>query len=156
GCMIAIPAALTYGVLKHQLLDISVAVRRGLRYMLARRMLQAILILPFLGLTLPIVSHPNWTLIELLRQSSSIVTMVLVARVGLTLKFGQQMRRWLDRRFFREAYQQEVILQRLMARIKELDSVEEVSRLVCGELDSALHPKWLYLCQWKEPARGLT
>ena len=51
GCMIALPAALTYGVLKHRLLDIRVAVRRGLRYMLARRMLQAILILPFLGLT---------------------------------------------------------------------------------------------------------
>ena len=156
GCMIALPASLTYGVLKHRLLDISVAVRRGLRYMLARRMLQAILILPFLGLTLPFVTNPNRTLIELLRQSSSIVNLVLLALVGLSLKYRRQMRTWLDRRFFREAYQQEVVLRRLMGRIKELDSVEEVSRLVCDELDSALHPKWLYLCQWKGQGPDLT
>ena len=155
GCMIALPASLTYGVLKHQLLDISVAVRRDLRYMLARRMLQAILILPFLGLTLPIITHPNRTLIELLRQSSSIVNLILLALVGLSLKYRRQMRTWLDRRFFREAYRQEVILRRLMGRIKELESAEEVSRLVCDELDSALHPKWLYLCQWKGQARDL-
>ena len=142
-------------MLKHRLLDIRVAVRRGLRYMLARRMLQAILILPFLGLTLPIVTHPNQTLMELLRQSSSIVNLVLLTLVGLILRYRRQMRTWLDRQFFREAYQQEVILRRLMGSIKELDSMEQVSRLVCNELDSALHPKWLYLCQWKGSARDL-
>jgi eukaryotic-like serine/threonine-protein kinase len=156
GCMIAIPAALTYGVLKHRLLDISVVIRRGLRYLLARRILQAILILPFLGLALPIIANPNRSLIESLRQSSSIVNLVLLALIGLSSKYRRQMRMWLDRRFFREAYQQEVVLRRLLGRIKELDSVEEVSRLVCDELDSALHPKWLYLCQWKADAPDFT
>jgi eukaryotic-like serine/threonine-protein kinase len=151
--MVALPAALMYGVLKHRLFDIRVVVRRGLRYMLARRVLQAILILPFLGLILPIVTHPNESLIQLLRRSSSVVNVALLAMVGLILRYRRQMREWLDRRFFREAYQQEVVLRRLMARIKELDSVEEVSRIVCNELDAALHPKWLYLAEWRgEPA----
>ena len=92
---------------------------------------------------------------ELLRQSSSIVNLVLLTLVGLILRYRRQMRTWLDRQFFREAYQQEVILRRLMGSIKELDSMEEVSRLVCNELDSALHPKWLYLCQWKGSAPDL-
>jgi eukaryotic-like serine/threonine-protein kinase len=130
-------------------------VRRGLRYMLARRMLQAIIILPFLGLTLPVITHPDRTLAESLRGRSSMVNLVLLVLVGLSLKYRRQMRTWLDRRFFREAYQEEVILRRLMGSIKEIDSAEEVSRLVCDELDSALHPKWLYLCQWKGQAPAL-
>jgi hypothetical protein len=153
--MIALPAALTYGVLKHRLLDIRVVVRRGLRYMLARRMLQAILILPFLGLTLPIVSHPDKSLIQSLRQSSSIVNLVLLALTGLVLRYRVPMRMWLDRRFFRETYQQEDILRRLIARIKDLDSLEGVSKLVCNELDLALHPSWLYVCQWEDKSGRL-
>ncbi len=154
-CMIALPAALMYGVLKHRLLDISVVVRRGLRYMLARRMLQAILILPFLGLILPILSHPDKSLIELLRQSSSIFNLALLALTCLILRYRLTMREWLDRRFFREAYQQEDILRRLIAHIKDLDSVEAVSKLVLNELTLALHPTWLYVCQWKDKSGRL-
>jgi eukaryotic-like serine/threonine-protein kinase len=155
-CMVALPLSLAYGVLKHRLLDISVVVRRSLRYVLARRMLQIILILPFLGLMLPVVTHPDRTLAEILRQASSVVNLVLLALIGLSLKYRRQMRVWLERRFFREAYLQEVILRRLIASIKELDSVDQISKLACDELDSALHPKWLYLCQWKGEANELT
>jgi eukaryotic-like serine/threonine-protein kinase len=143
------PVSLTYAVLKHRLLDIHVVVRRGIRYVLARRVLQAILLLPFLGLVLPIVANPNRTVRDTLLQTSSAVNLILMALIGLSLKYGSAMQAWLDRRFFREAYRQEEILHRLMARIKDLDSADEVSRLVCDELDSALHPKWLYVCQWK-------
>jgi hypothetical protein len=153
--MIALPIALTYAVLKHRLLDISVVVRRGLRYMLARRMLQAILILPFLGLILPIVSHPDKSLTESLKQSSSLFNLALLVSIGLVLRYRVPTRLWLDRRFFREAYQQEDILRRLIARIKDLDSLEEVSKLVCNELDLALHPSWLYICEWKDKSGRL-
>ena len=153
--MIALPISLTYGVLKHRLFDIGVVVRRGLRYMLARRMLQAILILPFLGLTLPVVAHPDRSLIESLRQGSVILNLSLLAVIGVTLKYRRQTRIWLDRRFFRDAYQQEDILRRLITRIKDLDSVEEVSKLVCNELNVALHPSWLYVCQWKDKSGRL-
>lgn len=147
--LVAIPASLTYAVLKHQVLDIHIVVRRGLRYLLARRVLQIILVLPSAGLILPIVSNPNRTLVELLHQSSSVVNLLLLALFSLNLKYRQQIKAWLDRRFFREAYRQEDILLGLMGRIKALDSVEEVSKLVCDQLDSALHPKWMYVCQWK-------
>jgi hypothetical protein len=153
--MVALPISLAYGVLKHRLLDISVVVRRGLRYILARRMLQAILILPVLGLLWPVVSHPDMTLRDLLLQSSSVINLLLLALVGISLKYRRQMRAWLDRRFFREAYRQEDILRRLIHRIGDVGSAEEVSSLVCKELDTALHPKWLYVCQWKSASGKL-
>lgn len=53
--LIVIPVSLTYAILKHRLLDIRLVVRRGLRYLMARRVLQTLVILPFVGLILPVV-----------------------------------------------------------------------------------------------------
>jgi hypothetical protein len=124
-CMVALPLSPAYSVLKHRLLDISVVVRRRLRSVLARRMLQIILILPFLGLMPPVVTHPDRTLLEILRQASSVVNLFLLTLIGLSLKYRRQMHAWLD---FRESYLQEVILRRLIASIKELDSVDQISK----------------------------
>jgi hypothetical protein len=66
--LIVIPISLTYAVLKHRLLDIHLVVRRSLKYLMARRVLQLIVIMPFLGLILPIALNPNRTLLESLRQ----------------------------------------------------------------------------------------
>ena len=43
-----------------------------------------------------------------------------------------------------------------MSRIKDLNSSEEVSRLVCDEVDKALHPAWLYLCRWEDVSKKLS
>ena len=73
--LILIPVSLTYAVLKPRLLDIRVIIRRGVRYVLARRILQALLILPALGLIVPIASRPDSTLRDLMRRNSSIATL---------------------------------------------------------------------------------
>ena len=90
--------------------------------MMARRALQAFLPLPFLGLILPIVFHPNRTLLKALQQVSSIVNLILLALCALSLKYRRQMLKWLDRKFFRAAYRQENILQRLIGSIRDCDS----------------------------------
>ena len=148
GFVVVIPVSLTYAILKHRLLDIHVVVRRGLRYVMARRVLQVLLILPFLGFILPVVAHPNRTLLDALRQVSSIVNLILLALCVLSLKYRREMHGWLDRKFFRTDYQQEDILQRLIGSIRDCDSEEEVCKLACKELDSALHPKSLFVCTW--------
>ena len=149
GFLVVIPVSLTYAILKHRLLDIHVIVRRGLRYVMARRVLQVLLVLPFLGLILPIVFHPNWTLLQAFQQVSSIVNLILLALCALSLKYRRQLHKWLDRKFFRAEYRQEDILQRLIATIRNCDSEEEICKLACRELDSALHPKSLFACSWK-------
>ena len=148
GFLILIPVSLTYAILKHRLLDIRVIVRRGLRYVMARQVLQALLVLPFLGLILPIVFHPNWTLLKALQQVSSIINLILLALCAFSLKYRRQMLQWLDTRFFRTAYQQENILHRLIGSIRNCNSEKEVCKLACKELDAALHPKSLFVCSW--------
>jgi hypothetical protein len=148
GFLVVIPVSLNYAVLKHHLLDIHIIVRRGLRYLMARRVLQALLLLPFLGLILPIIFHPNWTLLEALQQVSSVVNLILLALCALSLKYRRQLLKWLDRKFFRAAYRQEDILQRLIGSMRDCGSEEEVCKLACKELDSALQPKSLFVCSW--------
>ena len=46
ACSVAVPLGVAYAVVKHQVFDIKVAIRRGLQYLLARRALQALLALP--------------------------------------------------------------------------------------------------------------
>ena len=105
--LVAIPISLTFAVLKHRLLDIHLVVRRSLKYLMARRVLQVIVVLPFLGLTLPIALNPNRTLLEALRKDSSILNMILLVLGVLILIYRRQINTWLDKKFFRSAYRQE-------------------------------------------------
>ena len=108
--LIVIPVSLTYAVLKHRLLDIHIIIRRGLRYVIARRVLQMLLVLPFLGLVLPIVANPNRSLLEIRRQNSFIVNLFLLALCAISLRYRKQLHTWLDEKFFRTHYRQEDIL----------------------------------------------
>jgi eukaryotic-like serine/threonine-protein kinase len=149
SCQVILPISLAYAILRHRLLDIRVVLRRSLQYILARRLLQIVLLLPFFGLIWPALRNPNASLLDLLRRGSSIVNLVLLALIAASLALRGRLNAWLERRFFQDDPGYEKILPRFLARIHSLDSVEEVSRLVCNELDSALHPSWVYVWQWR-------
>lgn len=148
--LVAIPASLTYAILKHRLLDIRIITRRSLRYLMARRALQLLIALPFLGLILPIVLNPNRTMLDVLRQDTSVLNLALLLLAALGLTYRRQTYDWLDRKFFRAAYRQEELLQTLIGRIRDCESEEDVCKLVCRELNSALHPKSLLVWSSKE------
>jgi eukaryotic-like serine/threonine-protein kinase len=61
----------------------------------------------------------------------------------VSLRFRTQLTRWLDRRFFREAYDRERILLALIQDVDQLDSVSSVSKVVSHELEAAFHPQCL-------------
>jgi hypothetical protein len=52
---------------------------------------------------------------------------------------------WVDRRFFREAYDRERMLIELIEDVQELESASSVSRLVSQALESAFHPQSLFI-----------
>jgi hypothetical protein len=83
------------------------------------------------------------------KTDSSILNMLLLILGALVLIYRRQINTWLDKKFFRSAYRQEEVLQRLIGQIRDCDSEEEVCKLVCKELDSALYPKSLFVCSWK-------
>lgn len=142
---------IAYGVLQHRLLDIHVAVRRSIQYMLAKRVLQAALSLPVVLIVARAAWNPGLTVRDLLFGSYFSLAVMAVAALGLLCR--RTLLLAVDRKFFREAYNQEQILRTLIEEIKSRDSVEEISRLVSDQVEAALHPRRV-LVFYRRESRG--
>ena len=143
--MLAIPASVAAAVWKEQLFDIRVLVRRGLQYLFARAALRTLLVLPIaLLVVLDLLEpqphgradpHPGLRLAE----------HRLIGAIAATLQSRQRLQTSLDRRFFREAYQQEQVLVHLIDEVRQRDSLAEIAQLVSARIDSVLHPTALHI-----------
>ena len=140
---VTVPIAWGYAIIKHRVFDINVFIRRGVQYLLAQNMLRLILALPIMSVVYAILSNPDRTLKEMLLTHP--IYPLLIAATALSLKFRRQLSTGVDRRFFREAYNQEQILLRLIDEIKESNSTAEIARLVSQQVDSALHLTRIYI-----------
>jgi eukaryotic-like serine/threonine-protein kinase len=143
--MLCIPASIGAAVWKEQLFDVRVLVRRGLQYLLARTGLRILLALPIALLAISILSNPNRTIAQILTQGSGWLNIVLILAIAATLRWRRRFQNWLDRRFFREDYQQEQVLLHLIDEVHQRDSLAEISQLVGARLDSVLHPTSLHI-----------
>ncbi len=146
-CSVAIPLTVAYAVVRHQVFDVRIAIRRGVQYLFARRALQALLALPSGALLYTLVSQRNRTIAETVTHSSGYL--VWIVALVLSLKVRGPLLRWLDRRFFRAQYDSEQVVLSLVDELAGLDSAEEVSGFLCRQLERSLHPKSMQLW-WRE------
>jgi eukaryotic-like serine/threonine-protein kinase len=144
ACSAAIPLCMAYAVVKHRVLDIRVAVRGGLQYLLARRALQAAVALPAALLAYAIlVVHRHRTIADLVADNRGYLLWVALA--GISLRFRGPLLAWLDHRFFRDQLDPEQLLLGLLDEGGRVESMSELSHLLTSRLDLALHPKTMYV-----------
>jgi len=143
GCSVAVPLGVAYAIVKHQVFDVKVAIRRGFQYLFARRALQALLILPSGALLYTLVAHRHRTIAEFVTGERAYLYWILA--LGLSLKFRAPLLRWLDRKFFREQYDSEQVVLSLVDELSRFDSAEEISGFVYRQLERSLHPKSMHL-----------
>jgi eukaryotic-like serine/threonine-protein kinase len=136
---LAVPASFAYAILRHRLFDLSLIVRQGVRYALARRLFAALI--PVLGALLlaDVVLHHREPLLVGLQSRWWWYTLV-----GAALVFARSRReRWLkslDRRFFRERYDAQRLLKSIAEQISRASSFDAIAPLVVAQVDEALHP----------------
>jgi eukaryotic-like serine/threonine-protein kinase len=145
GWLSVIPVSFGYAIARHRLFDIQLIVRRGLQYLLARRVLQALLVLPAAGLVVSIALHPGRTVAQLLFDDSGYLNIALVLATAASLRYRERLRGWVDRRFFRRAYNSEAILMGLPEQLKDLRSSREVAAKVAEDVIAALEPRAVYM-----------
>src|SRR5260221_11299607 len=68
-----------------------------------------------------------------------------LGEIEVALQARQRPQTTLDRRFFREAYEQEQVLVHLIDEVRRRDSIAEVATLVGARVDSVLHPESLHI-----------
>ena len=138
--LVLAPIALGIAIVQRQVLGIHLVVRLGIKYLLAHNVLRAAFLLPLAWLAVTLVSHRDQPIGALLFSQASGVNLLLLGATALAMRYRPRLDAAIDRRFFREAYDQEAILLRLVESVKSLDSTEDIALLVRREIDRALHP----------------
>ncbi|HEY0319353.1 MAG TPA: protein kinase [Pyrinomonadaceae bacterium] len=151
-----IPVAFAYAIIRHQVIPVSLIIRRSLQYLLAKNALRILLALPLIGLTFLIIANRERNLSDILFRNSFHFYVLLLAALAIGLFFRRHLTDWIDRKFFREAYSQEKILRELIDDVKKLDSIPEMSKRVTEQVNRALHPEKVYLFYRAEDARVLS
>jgi len=133
------PLSMAYVIVVERALDVRLVVRQGVQYVLARgtiRILQvagsiAVFYFAVDRLQAPEVISRN----SLLRFAPIAAGVVGIVAIG---RFGDRLRRWLDRRFFREAYDAEHLLAELATQVRTIFEIQPLLETVGRQLSSAL------------------
>jgi serine/threonine-protein kinase len=156
--LILAPISWGYAILNRQVYDIQVVIRLSVQYLLAKNALRLLLALPVIGVLYVVATKSDRSLRELivyLFYDNPYYLLLTIAAV-ISLIYRGRLRDWIDRRFFREAYQQDKILRELSEEVRGLDSMSEMSRLVSHKVDEALHPERLHIFYREEDKRDLS
>jgi phosphoserine phosphatase RsbU/P len=132
------PFTLAYVVLVQRALDVRVLVRMGTRYALAKASLWIlqVVLLSVIGvkLMLPALHKQQPQPIDI---AGIFVFLGLVLAVRFGLRRGLQQ--WLDRQFFREAYNSEVMLSELSDEVRRFTETKPLVTTVAERIRETLH-----------------
>src|SRR5258705_1629982 len=124
-------------------ISLSFLIRRSVRYLLVShgfRLLQVVIVLAALSFVL---TGTRIAFIDQYGNRADIVAsiFVTVATTGLLTTLNRRVMLSIDRRFFREAYNSELILTELGEAIPTLSKTKQLVELVANKISDALHPE---------------
>jgi serine/threonine-protein kinase len=133
-----IPVALVYAGLRHRVLGIRLVIRRGLQYLLAKNVLRIVLLTPVLIVLVDVIRAPERSFLDLFLRSSWHFYVPVMLTAALSLRYRHQVGRWLDRRFFRVAMQEEEFLLAMTESIRTATTEHEIARAAERQIERAL------------------
>jgi sigma-B regulation protein RsbU (phosphoserine phosphatase) len=131
------PLTMAYVVLVHRAMDVRVVIRQGVQYLLASagvRALAAIVSLVIVFTAVSMAADPSVN--RPLRIAFMAAAIALLFGIW---KFADRLRRWIDRRFFREAYDAELILSDLASRVRTMVETRPLLEMVARQISTSLH-----------------
>ena len=134
--LILFPLTLAYVIVVQRAMEAQMVIRQGLRYALARRGLWIVRALLIAGA----VFYINYAFSDkrgLLDRILSIA--ILIFAIVLRGRFSNAASRWIDHRFFREAYQSELVLSELSADVRRITDSHLLLSTVAGRISGTLH-----------------
>jgi eukaryotic-like serine/threonine-protein kinase len=141
--LILLPAfGLTYAVAVNRVFGPVTVLRRSVQYALARKTLTLIALLPAAALVSSFVRNRDMT-IGMLVSGRPLFYLLTTAALIAAIKYRDAERLWLDRHFFREAYDAREILLSLASRVTYETDPNELTALVADRIDTALHPEMI-------------
>lgn len=135
--MLLFPLTMAYVIVVQQAMDVKVVIREGLQYGLAKggvRIIQFILLI-LIGLIV------RWT-INIFGTSIFLQLLIIVGGVSmvpLVDLVARPLRIWIDKKFFREAYDAEQVLQDLSEDVRTIVETPPLLETVSTKISQSLH-----------------
>src|SRR5262249_1814539 len=138
----ACPMSLAYAILRHRVLDISVIIRQGLQYALARG--GVIGVVPALAgvFVMDLAVNSEQRVGDIFRNRGWFYALAAV----LSLIAYWKRREWLqtiDRRFFRERYNAQQLLRDVFGQIRVAADFTQAAVGVVERIQTAFHPEFV-------------
>jgi sigma-B regulation protein RsbU (phosphoserine phosphatase) len=131
------PVTLAYVIVVQRALDVRVVVRQGLRYALATggiRVLQVALTFAVLWVAITLSLDPSRNRPRKISAIAWGIVLVLSVRKG-----SEKVRTWTDRRFFRESYDAEKVLEGLSDEVRSIVETRPLLERVASRIAESLH-----------------
>ena len=131
------PITLAYVIVVQRALDVRVVIRQGLRYALAQRTVRVLQIAAFVavivGAATLATDHSSNRPRKILAIALGVISVLFISRGS------EKFRGWLDRRFFREAYDAERILRELSDQVRTMVETAPLLETVAKQISGSLH-----------------
>jgi phosphoserine phosphatase RsbU/P len=131
------PFALAYVVIVQRAMDVRILLRMGTKYALARATLTTVRV----GLLATLIASLIVALRSPTLTSRSAIEIAILAGLLLLLRsqYTKNLSSWLDRKFFREAYNSEQLLAELSHRVRRYNESGPMLEMVLKSLADTLH-----------------
>ncbi|MGA8596834.1 MAG: SpoIIE family protein phosphatase [Bryobacteraceae bacterium] len=139
--VVLFPLTLAYVVIVQRAMDVRILLRMGTKYLLAKATLliveiavAAFLVLRFI---VPMMERKEHQLLNVILLVAIIAVLfrVFLVRDSLT----SRLQRWLDRKFFREAYNSEIVLSELSEQTRQFTDKGPLIETVSRRISEVLH-----------------
>jgi phosphoserine phosphatase RsbU/P len=130
------PVTLAYVIVVQRAMEVRVAVRAGVQYAFARGGITVLVVILAAGIIL--------LSLNLVQSSTGLVPPIVLLAVStgllvLLIKAGRKLAAWTDRKFFREAYDTEVILTELSQNVAGIRDTKALLETVTRQISDSLH-----------------
>ncbi len=139
------PITLAYVIVAERAMNLRMAIRQGVRYTFAKaglRIVAAVVLSAILFAISNLVFRKQWTMFGTDLDNSiklSVYVAVVVAGIFLMRKMRNRVMASIDRHFFREAYNAELILEELSDSVRSIVNEDEMLATVGRRISESLH-----------------
>jgi sigma-B regulation protein RsbU (phosphoserine phosphatase) len=133
--IIGFPLTMAYVIVVERAMDARVVIRQGLQYLLASK---GVLVLQSLLIVVVVIAAASLSAEDRGLWQPAWLLLGAVA-VFLIRKFALRLRTWIDRRFFREAYDAEQILSDLANKVRTIVETKPLLETVANRISQSLH-----------------
>jgi phosphoserine phosphatase RsbU/P len=132
----AFPATMAYAIVVHRAMDVRVAIRQGVQYVLAAGSVHVVQVVVSVLIVVGLVTMSATTVSVAGRVAIVALSVGLTAWISV---FARRLRGWVDRRFFREAYEADAILSDLAIKVRTIVETGPLLETVATRIAESLH-----------------